>query len=81
MMHFSYVIILFADKMKVALTVICLFGLAFGGEPIKGTKGLSEKDTEMVNKMMDVGYKKNDRLAERQTDGKADRKNERQGEK
>ena len=55
MMHFSYVIFLFADKMKVALTVICLFGLAFGGGPKgPGHQGLNEKDTEMVNKMMDV---------------------------
>merc|ERR1711893_330231 len=38
------------DKMKVALTVICLFGLAFA-DP---RQGLNEKDTEMVNKMMDV---------------------------
>jgi len=38
------------DKMKVALTVICLFGLALA-DP---RQGLNEKDTEMVNKMMDV---------------------------
>ena len=36
--------------MKVALTVICLFGLALA-DP---RQGLNEKDTEMVNKMMDV---------------------------
>ena len=40
----------FTDKMKVALTVICLFGLALGGD----MQGLSDHDTAMVNNMMDV---------------------------
>lgn len=36
--------------MRVALTVLCLFGLALGGV----REGLSDDDTAMVNKMMDV---------------------------
>ena len=41
----------FADNMKLALTVVCLFGLALGNNE---NQGLSEADTDMVNKMMDV---------------------------
>lgn len=36
--------------MKLALTVVCLFGLALGSD----REGLSDADTDMVNKMMDV---------------------------
>ena len=36
--------------MRVALTVICLVGLALG----RDTQGLSDADTDMVNNMMDV---------------------------
>merc|ERR1712037_424303 len=41
------------DKMKLALTVVCLFGLALG-KGKGGKQGLSDADTDMVNKMMDV---------------------------
>ena len=36
--------------MKVALKVLCVFGLTLGGD----MQGLSDTDTDMVNKMMDV---------------------------
>jgi len=39
--------------MRVALTVICLFGLALGGVR-EGLEGLTDADTAMVNNMMDV---------------------------